>query len=178
MCTPNDFNFEKELLAVIPKLHNFSRRFGLRDEDREDLVSESILKILQSKDKFKIEGNSYKPYLFLGWCCRVLNNMFINNWRKDNGNTTIDSFDREPGLIRGFEPESLSSDAYLIAFDLENMLMSLEKNELSRQIFLGYYNGYSYEQLAEIMDFPLGTIKSRLFSTRLKIKNFIKNESK
>lgn len=76
------FDFNKELMEIYPRLDKLSFRYGLPEFDRQDLVSETILKIIEKKHMFRIQGCEYKVYKFLGWCTRIMHNNFINNYRK------------------------------------------------------------------------------------------------
>ena len=169
----SQFDFETELLKVYPDMENFSHRYQppLQDFEREDLFHESILKILEKRDMFKIEGD-YKFYKFRGWCYRIMHNIFINNYRVDK-RCNVDSYDENPLLLFANEPITFSADEELISIELYKTIVNSESNVINRKIFFGYMNGISYDALAEIFEMPLGTIKSRLFNTRKKIKQVL-----
>lgn len=170
-----EFDFDKEFLKVYPRLNNFSNRYNLSEEERQDLVSETTLKILEKRDMFQVK-DKYKFHEFLGWCSRILHNTFINNYRK-NKRCVIDSFDKEPLILYGHEPLFESSDVRIISTELLEEILRVESDTINRKIFFGFLNGYPYEALAEIFELPLGTIKSRLFNTRKKIKQALAKQA-
>lgn len=164
------FDFETELVKVYPDMEKFSYRYQppLQDFEREDLFHESILKILEKRHMFKIEGD-YKFYKFRGWCCRIMHNTFINNYRADK-RYYVDSYDENPLLLFVNEPITFSTDEELISSELYETIINSENNIINRKIFFGYMNGMPYNALAEIFDLSIGTLKSKLFNTRKKIK--------
>lgn len=166
----SQFNFEIELIKVYSDMKNYLYRYqsSLTEFEREDLLHESILKIIEKQHAFKIEGD-YKFYKFRGWCLKIIHNTFINNYRI-NKRLTVDSYDENPLLLFENEPITFSADEELLTSELYETIIKIEKNIINRKIFFGYMNGISYDALAEIFDLPLGTLKSRLFNTRKKIK--------
>ena len=132
------------------------------------MFHDTILKILESKDKFQLQ-DEHNLGKFKVWCIRILHNNFINNYRASKRHG-IDSYDKSPALLFTNEPLYFSADEELIAKELCEVILNVEKNEINRKIFFGYMNGTSYSALSEIFDLPEGTLKSRLFNTRKKIK--------
>lgn len=166
------FNFDIEFEKVYTDMQKFAYHYHLPDAEREDLLHETVLKILEKRHMFKIEGD-YSFSKFRGWCFRIMNNIFINNYRF-NKRRGLDSYDENPLLLFIDEPTTFSSDEELIFSELRDLINKTEKDEINRKIFWGYVNGMPYNSLADIFDLPLGTIKSRLFNTRKKIKQALK----
>lgn len=164
----SQFNFETELVKVYPDMNKFSYRYSLSDFEREDLFHESVLKILEKRHMFRVEGD-YKFYKFRGWCFRIMHNTFINKYRADK-RYSVDSYDENPLILFSDEPITFGADEDLILNELYETIIKVERNEINRKIFFGYMNGVSYEALAEIFDLSLGALKSRLFNIRKKIK--------
>lgn len=109
---------------------------------------------------------------FQGWCYRIMHNTFINNYRADKRHG-VNSYDENPLLLFTNEPITFGADEELISSELYKIIINSESDAINRKIFFGYMNGMSYEALAEIFDLPVGTLKSKLFYTRKKIKQVL-----
>ena len=170
-----DFDFENALTTALPKLEIWTFKFRLSEDERKDLISETILKALSNRDKFIIrdEVNAYK--FFLGWLNRVMNNIFINNCRRSN---KIISFDIQSDLLYEIEniPSITKTDDDLKFNNLCSIIEQSESNEINRKLFLSFYSGYTYRELTELFDIPITTLKTKLHSTRRKIKEFIQKD--
>lgn len=166
------FDFDSLVSKFIPFLDNYAKKFCLAEDDRKDLVSETILKALDKKQLFR-QGDESQ---FKGWLVTILKNSFINLYRKEERNAT-DNYDNEQmASISEMKRYSQDADSDSIYYELqEQVKASLSPVEF--RIFMAYVNGYGYEQIAEIMNIPIGTIKSRIHFSRNKIKtNIKKNE--
>lgn len=163
------FNFDTQITENIPFLNNYARRFVRDEDERKDLVSDTILKALDKKEYFH-EGDERN---FQAWLIVILRNSFINTYRKDGRNAT-DSYDNEQmSLIGELKRYSQEADADSIYYELQE-LVRISLTPLELRMFMAYVNGYSYEQISEIMEIPVGTIKSKMHFSRNKIKANIK----
>ena len=158
--------FEKEFLPHIHSIYNFSYRITFNEDDAKDLVQETYLKAYRFIGSFQ-KGTNAKAWLF-----RILKNSFINEFRKKN---------KEPVKIDYQEVESFynSEDVnQVITSDLrveaiKEMIgdeVSIALNSLDMDfrtvIILCDLEGFTYEEMASILDIPLGTIRSRLHRAR------------
>lgn len=163
------FNFDTQITENIPFLNNYARRFVRDEDERKDLVSDTILRALDKKEYFH-EGDERN---FQAWLIVILRNSFINTYRKDGRNAT-DSYDNEQmSLISELKRHSQEADADSIYYELQE-LVRISLTPLELRMFMAYVNGYSYEQISEIMEIPVGTIKSKMHFSRNKIKANIK----
>ncbi len=157
----DQFNrFEGILVAFARKLTNNS-------EDAQDLVQETALRAYKHRDKFKMGTN------FKGWLTTIMKNTFINNYRKEKRRKTvnepIDTF-----LFALEDRATINNGAYSrLTFEELNRLFDKIGEAYSRP-FLMFYYGYHYDEIAESMDIPMGTVKSRIFFARKKLKSLIK----
>jgi RNA polymerase sigma-70 factor (ECF subfamily) len=147
---------ESFLLQLAMKLTRSS-------EDSNDLLQETFFKALKNKDKFQ-EGTNIK-----GWLYTIMKNTFINAYRKrKNQNTFVDDTDNKYFLNVGEVDKTTNTDA---GIDQEYLMRQIESVERTYvETFMMYYNGYKYEEISEIMDIPLGTVKSRIFLARKKMQ--------
>lgn len=165
-----DFNFDQQLADYMPFLDGYARRFALEDEDRQDLVSDTLLKALDKKAYFREGGESQ----FRGWLVTVMTNIFINNYRKGVRYAT-DHYDNEQ-MTQLTEQRQYSKDTD--SDSIREELADVVKRSLSvidYRILMAHANGYAYEQISEIMELPIGTIKSKIFMARKKVMKNIKS---
>lgn len=162
------FDFMKELEENRNYLYNCSSKYGISKEEREDLVSETILKAIENKDKFSLEVSTGN---FKGWLVRCMYNMFINSYYK-KVNHPIDNYDNEGIIIIMKDVFSQDSDSELLMSEIEISMKAVLSN-LEYRLIKAFVNGYSYEQMSEIFELNLGTIKSKIHLARKKlIKTF------
>jgi len=123
-------------------------------EEALDISQEAFIKVYRNLKKF----DASKP--FLPWFIKILKNIAIDRMRKEK----IRLIPLEVVENKGVSTE--------IKLELERALANL--NEEERQIiFLRHFDGYSYKEIAEILDIPVGTVMSRLFYARRKLKKML-----
>jgi RNA polymerase sigma factor (sigma-70 family) len=165
-----DAIFNAEFLPCLSALYNFGYRLTLDEDDANDLVQETYLKAFRFIDSFQ-KGTNAKAWLF-----RILKNSFINDYRKRR---------KEPAKVDYQEVEQYynSEDAgYQITSDLRvDTLKNLMGDEISGAlnaldvdykavIILCDLEEFKYEEIASILDIPVGTVRSRLHRARFLLK--------
>ncbi len=164
----NTLTFENQLVELQSKLFSFAYQLTANKEDAQDLVQETSLKILNNASKFVNEQN------FKGWSLTIMKNIFINNYRKLSKRKIIsDTSDNEfllnaKPLFSPDTPDSLYSSKEI------NLIINSFSPEF-RVPFMYYISGYSYQEIAEAIDIPLGTVKSRIFFARKKLQKLLKD---
>jgi len=146
-------------------LYFFYRMLSQDKEIAKDFTQELFIKIIN-------KSNLYNPKMqFSTWIFSIANNMCKNEYRRrDVRKNTIacdnpDSFNNEEVLEENHEPVIKLIFNYLEDFD-----------ESQKSAFLlKYREGFSIDEISEILDLPVGTVKSRLFYTRKKLQENIKN---
>lgn len=166
--------FEQEFLTHIHSIYNFAYRITFDEDDAKDLVQETFLKSFRFIDSFQ-KGTNAKAWLF-----RILKNSFINEFRKKN---------KEPVKIDYQEVETFyNSDEFdhlvksnlqveaireMIGDEVTIALNSLEI-DFRTVIILCDLEGFTYEEMALILDIPIGTVRSRLHRARNLLRNKLK----
>ena len=164
----NSVTFENELMSVRPNLKNYAFQLTQCEDDAEDLVQETMYKILKNAKKFVTEHN------FKGWAFTILKNIFINDYRKNtkrkqiNDITPNDYFLNLTTLYTQETPDALVSEKEILE------VVSSLPDEL-RIPFNYYLQGYQYQEIAEKINIPLGTVKSRIYFARKKMQKHLKD---
>jgi len=161
------WDFDSHVMPYVDSLYNTAYRMTRSAEDAEDLVQETFFKAYKYYDKF-VEGTNLKAWLF-----KILKNTFINNYRKKKLEPRSvdfaeieDSFER---IVRrdvepGGDPESEFFSGVLDD-DVKKALESLPY-DYRMVVVLADLEDFSYKEIAEILDCPVGTVMSRLYRGR------------
>ena len=155
--------FESEIIESRPML--YSKAFNLfRDSEKaQDIVQDTMLKALTYKDKF-VEGTNLR-----GWLYTILKNTFINDYNRNAKHPTYlrDTF--TDGFV-GTENrvEQNQGLANIKMEEIQKALASID--EKFSKPFLMHFEGFKYEEIAEEMQLPLGTIKTRIHKARLMLQ--------
>lgn len=158
-------NFQSEVKIATVVLKPHAMRLTRDINDAEDLIQETIVRALTNEDKFQ-EGTNIKAWLFT-----IMKNIFINDYRKKSKrNTVIDTTDNLYYLNASTTISNAGERAFVMN-DIRNALMKIS-NEL-RVPFLMHYKGYKYHEIAEQLNLPLGTVKSRIFFARKELKDML-----
>jgi RNA polymerase sigma-70 factor (ECF subfamily) len=160
--------FHKNLLEVQNELFRFAYKLTANREDAHDLLQETSLKALDNEDKYT-PGTNFKA-----WMYTIMRNIFINNYRKEAYQKTfVDQTDTSFFLNSLQDTGSGDMESSYGAKEIQRILKSLP-SPLNAEILMRI-SGYKYSEIAEKLNLPLGTVKSSLFSTRLKLQKELKD---
>jgi RNA polymerase sigma-70 factor (ECF subfamily) len=158
--------FELEFLPHIHSIYNFAYRITFDEDDAKDLVQETYLKSFRFIDSFE-KGTNAKAWLF-----RILKNSFINEFRKKNKEPVKIDYQEVEAFYNSDEvnhmiTSNLQVEAVkeMIGDEVSIALNSLDV-DFRTVIILCDIEGFSYEEMALILDVPIGTIRSRLHRAR------------
>ena len=159
--------FESETLLHMDALYNAALKLTYNEENAKDLLQETFFKAFKFFDQFE-PGTSGKAWLF-----KILQNTFINKSRKKVKQPEhVDFSTVEPfvDLIKDkqyFDSKSLDDDIVnnYLSDDINEALSKLS-DEFRMVLLLSDVEGFSYKEIADIMDCPIGTIRSRLSRAR------------
>ena len=142
-------------------LSGFAMGFTRDREDANDLVQETFVKALRYKNNFK-EGTNIK-----GWLYTIMRNIFINNYkRKKFQNTILDTTDNQFYLNSG----SMQSDTVTTVINEQDIRGAIDDLKPEFKVpFNMFMEGFHYDEIAEELGIPMGTVKSRIFHARRKL---------
>ena len=160
--------FYKKIDLITGSLNSFALNLTKNKDDAEDLFQETAFRAVSNKEKFR-PGTNFKAWMFT-----IMKNIFINNYRKKSKSKTLfDSTENLYYLNSGKNSISNNADRNLLMQELQGMIEKLDAN--IRLPFLMHFEGYKYQEIADELELPLGTIKSRIFFARKALKESIKN---
>lgn len=158
--------FYSQFKNMSSLLHAFAYNLTKNVEDAKDLFQETAYRAMTNRDKFR-EGTNLKAWLFT-----IMKNIFINNYRKKvKTNTIMDSSENLFYLNSGKVVISNNAESNIMMKEIITMVDNLEEN--IRIPFLMHYQGYKYQEIADHLELPLGTVKSRIFFARKELKALI-----
>jgi len=161
-------NFEADAMQFAPQLYSAALRMTRNPADAEDIVQETFLKAYRAYDSFKA-GTNLKAWLY-----RILTNTYINRYRKAQRRPSevelgelqdlylFKRLGEQSGASRSAEVEVLDS---FVDTDVIEALESLPDN-FRMPVLLADVEGFSYKEIAEMLDIPIGTVMSRLHRGR------------
>ena len=147
-------------------LNSFAYNLTKNSEDAKDLYQETAFRAMTNRDKFR-PGTNLKAWLFT-----IMKNIFINNYRKKmKANTIMDNTDNLYYLNSGKNSTENAADSNILIKELTHMIDELDDS--TRVPFLMHYQGFKYQEIADHLMLPLGTVKSRIFFARKDLKSQI-----
>lgn len=158
--------FNDMLLSNADFLKPFAINLTRDSEAANDLYQETLYKALANKDKYNV-GTNIKAWLFT-----IMRNIFINNYRrKAKQKTILDSTPNDYLINLKQATVSNAAESDLRIKEINQAIQQLP--EIFKTPFLLYFDGYKYNEIADVLHEPLGTIKSRIHFARKLLKEQI-----
>jgi RNA polymerase sigma-70 factor (ECF subfamily) len=158
--------FNSLLLNNAEFLKPFAINLTRDNEAANDLYQDTLYKALANQEKYSV-GTNIKAWLFT-----IMRNIFINNYRRRAKQRTI--FDSTPNdFLINQKQASVSNvaESDMRIKEINNAIGQLP--EIFKTPFLLYFDGYKYNEIADVLLEPLGTIKSRIHFARKLLKEQI-----
>ena len=161
-------NFKNRLLMLQGNMLNFAYMLTSNREDAYDLLQDTTLKVLDNEDKY-VDNTNFK-----GWVFTIMRNIFINNYRRvAREATTVDQTEDLYHLNLPQESGLETPEGGVAVGEITDAINSFPDEY--RVPFSMLVAGYKYNEIAEKMNLPLGTVKSRIFFARQKLQELLKD---
>ncbi len=160
--------FNNSLLSLQDKLRYFALSLTSNDEDASDLLQETTLKALTYKSQF-VNNTNFKAWMFT-----IMKNTFINNYRRNQ--KSRNTFDGTEDALRVANKQNYESETPEVIQSVRELTMTIERlDEEFKVPFKMHTEGFKYKEIAETLELPIGTVKSRIFFTRKKLQKMLKD---
>ncbi len=152
------------------RLTRYGRRYLAREEDIEDVIQDVFLKTYQNMQ-------SYNPaYRFSPWIYRIAHNAFVNVLRKHKHRTfEFVDFDTFVSPLSFSQPQEVEAETAKLEKIIDEHLSELAP-KYREIIILHYFEELSYDEIAEVLHIPIGTVGVRLRRARLALKETLKEK--
>lgn len=155
--------FKQRILNLQSNLLNFAFQLTNNREAANDLLQDTTLKALTNEEKFVDNSN------FKGWIFTIMRNIFINNYRQQVRQATV--VDRTEDLYHLNVSQESGLDTPEGTYAVKEIMEVLNNmSEDFRKPFNMHVAGYKYSEIAEELNLPLGTVKSRIFFARKQLR--------
>lgn len=159
----NAAKFQSNLISLQANMLNFAYMLTSNRDDAYDLLQDTTIKALDNRDKYADNTN------FKGWVFTIMRNLFINNYRRSVRQATmIDTTDNLVYLNISQESGLETPEGSCAEKEITAVIDALPDE--FRIPFSMMVAGYKYNEIAEKMGLPLGTIKSRIFFARKRLQ--------
>tara|TARA_B100001063_G_scaffold95327_1_gene88956 strand:+ start:1031 stop:1555 length:525 start_codon:yes stop_codon:yes gene_type:complete len=157
----NEQAFSKIFDFIAPKINAFYIKNNLSIEQAEELTQEVLSTIWLKAEQFNPEKSK-----FITWTFTIARNKKIDFYRKNKKNVVNDED------VRDFLYENNKSDDYEIESTIENITQELDENQ-KKLIKMNFFEQKSHKNIAEELEIPLGTVKSRIRASLNKMQKHI-----
>lgn len=160
--------FEQRILGLHGNLLNFAYQLTTDYDQAHDLLQDTTLKALANEDKYVDNVN------FKGWIFTIMRNIFINNYRQSVRQSTVIDQTEDLYHLNVSQNSGLDTPEGTVAAKEISIAINSFADEY-RIPFNMLVAGYKYTEIAEKLNLPLGTIKSRIFFARKKLRDQLKD---
>jgi RNA polymerase sigma factor (sigma-70 family) len=159
--TALEFNYSID--KIFKTLKPFAMKLTRDVEDANDLLQETVLKAYINREKFN-DGTNLKAWLYT-----IMKNTFITNYQRLVRRKTF--IDTTENLHYINSHDSLTDNLAYGSFTLEDINEAIEELEATYKTpFLMYFRGFKYQEIAEELEIPIGTVKNRIHIARKELK--------
>ncbi len=161
-------SFKKRLLGLQNNLLSFAFQLTTNREEAHDLLQDTTLKALDNEEKY-VENVNFK-----GWIFTIMRNIFINNYRQTVRKATIIDQTEDLYHLNISQDSGISTpDSCYSIKEISKVIESFSDDY--KVPFTMHMAGYKYQEIAEAMHLPLGTVKSRIFFARQRLQVILKD---
>ena len=153
----SSFMFDRDLVAMLPRLRRFAHALSRTHADADDLAQATVERALRSRDQ-------WRPGTRLdSWLCRIMRNLWIDTVRARGRKEKVEAPEGEAERL-GEDPR----EAMDASVDLARMMAAMDQlpDEQREVVALILIEGFGYRETAEMLGLPIGTVSSRLVRGR------------
>jgi RNA polymerase sigma factor (sigma-70 family) len=162
------YEFNQELLSIEDSLARFAYSLTSNKDKAKDLLQETYVKAIIYRDKFEEYSN------LKAWTYTIMKNTFINNYRKSKREkTSVDDSKDLYQLNSNKESQLMQPESEYSLQELTKAVNSLDND--FRAPFILHTQGFKYKEIADELNMKIGTVKSRIFFTRKKLMEILKD---
>lgn len=159
--------FDDLLVDLHDNMYSFALSLTSDRETAEDLTQETSLRVLSNRDKYQANTN------FKGWVFTVMRNLFINNYHRVVRTRKIIDENADLSYLGAQQnSEGMGSPDHELSLKEINAAIAHLGDELKLP-FSMYVSGYKYKEIAEHLNLPIGTVKSRIFLARKQLRSLL-----
>jgi len=160
--------FETKLVDLQNNMLNYALTLTTNREEAKDLLQETTLRALDNKDKY------YENVNFKGWVFTIMHNIFVNNYRRAVRSQTM--VDQTDNLYHLNMPQDSGFDSPEGSYTISEITKVINNfADEYRVPFTMHVSGYKYEEIAQQLDLPIGTVKSRIFFARKRLQELLRD---
>ena len=163
MMTEKQFN--KRLLSLQQKMLNYALSLTTNETDAQDLLQETNFRALSSREKFMMDTN------FSAWMHTIMRNSFINNYRRKYKMKQSPMLVDEVNYLSNMYHTNETPEVHQTTNEIRSF-MGKSENDFQQPLEM-HMKGYKYKEIAETLEMPIGTVKSRIFFGRKKLASMI-----
>lgn len=164
----NKVDFEDKLVGLQNNMMNFALTLTSNKEEAKDLIQETTLRALDNKEKY------YENVNFKGWVFTIMHNIFVNNYRRVVRSQTM--IDQTDNLYHLNMPQDSGFDTPDGAYTVAEITRVINNFSNDYKVpFSMHVSGYKYEEIAQELSLPIGTVKSRIFFARKRLQEMLKD---
>ena len=151
--------FNNLIYSASKSLKYPALKFTRSSEDANDLIQDTLVKALKNKNKFK-QGTNIKAWLYI-----IMKNTFISGYHKnEKRNSLVNPLEDEYTFT---SPSTIAHNDGVENVNLEEIHAAINKlDKVFKQPFMMHFSGYKYEEIAEELELPMGTVKNRIHVAR------------
>ncbi|HEY0029684.1 MAG TPA: RNA polymerase sigma factor [Bacteroidia bacterium] len=160
--------FNQQLINQRTPLRNFAYSLTSNSEEAQDLVQETFLKALKYRDKFADATN------LKAWLYTIMKNTFINTYRRSVKTRQIITQTDDLSLVKPLNGSNgPDAESQINVKQINSAIEALDDEY--KVPFTRYFDGFKYKEIADELDLPIGTVKSRIFLARKKLMASLKD---
>jgi RNA polymerase sigma-70 factor, ECF subfamily len=150
-------------LDHLDGLYSYALLLTRNHPEAEDLVQETYVRAIPAMGRLRVDSNTK------GWLCTILRNIWLNQLRKSRNRPQMVEIDAQNGCVNSVvDPSKNSHDVYVSNRETNQVRAAIQELpvEFREIILLREYEDLSYQEIASVLDCPIGTVMSRLARAR------------